>query len=64
MKYFKLYITYEDSGGISTNLIANNPIITWTLRNIHISYNTHFQAKQHVNGKNEIKKFLRVYSCL
>ena len=58
MKYFKLYITCKDSVGnfiskscaidkfyvelISTNMMANNPIRTWTLRNIHVSYNTHF----------------------
>ena len=59
MKYFKPCIRYEDSCGISKNVMANNPIRTGTLRNIHISYNTHFQAKQHVYCKNEIKKFLR-----
>ena len=42
---------------ISTNMMANNLIRAVTLRNIHVSYNTHFQAKQLVYGKNEIKNF-------
>ena len=37
---------------ISTNMMANNLIRAVTLRNIHVSYNTHFQAKQLVYGKN------------